>query len=511
MNRLFIPLAALLLTHLPAQLSWAQGEETLILPDFVDTKSARRMTLSEAITESIKNNLGIALKNEEVSISKSNLRARRGSYEPTLSANLDYNNSISPPATSQDGEAGSTFKNIGHRWSVALQQNLSVGTSFSLNFFNARSRSDLGTAVQPLNYGTNLSFSAQQPLLRGFSLDGDVPRAGILRAEFANQKSLEDKRGVIAAEVRRTEEAYWNLVQATRAYGVQNASLVNARQQLDLTQRQVQAGILAPADLIGSETSVAQRELQLMQAETRLESAMDGLRQNLNLPEDQWSQSLLATDLPTITPETLSLDEAMRDALKYRHEMKINAIDMEQSELDARLARNERLPELSLGMRYGLAGQSNSYSDSLDQLQGLGARDWGVFVNLSWAPLAREASANRDSVLSANTMVELRHQQFLNSLRNEVRASLRALEATRRRVAASEKFRLLAERSLEAERSRFLDGKSRNLDVSLREQDLAGARTAVISARIEFVKASSDLDLATGRLLQRKNIQLKVR
>jgi outer membrane protein TolC len=108
-------------------------------------------------------------------------------------------------------------------------------------------------------------------------------------------------------------------------------------------------------------------------------------------------------------------------------------------------------------------------------------------------------------------MVKLRHQQFLNSLRNEVRTSLRALEATRRRVAASEKFRLLAERSLEAERNRFLDGKSRNLDVSLREQNLAGARTAVISARIEFVKASSDLDLATGRLLERKNIQLGVR
>jgi outer membrane protein TolC len=511
MSKLFIAVLALFLAQLPAQPSWAESEEPLILPDFVDMKSAQRMTLNEAIAVAIKNNLGIALKNEELSIAKSNLRARRGSYEPKLAANFDYNNSVSPPATSQDGEAGSTFKNIGHRWSVALQQNLNVGTSFALSFFNNRSRSDLGTAVQPLNYGTNLSFSAEQPLLRGFSLDGDVPRAPILRAEFANQKSLEDKRGVIAAEVRRTEESYWNLVQATRAYGVTNASLVNARQQLDLTQRQVQAGILAPADLIGSETSVAQRELELMQAETNLEAAMDGLRHTLNLPQDKWSQSLLATDLPTITPRSVTLDEAMRDALMYRHEIKLNAIDMDLSELDERLARNNRLPDLSVGMRYGLAGQSDVYRDSLDQLQSLGARDWAVFVNLSWAPLGREASANRDTVLSANTMVKLRHQQFLNSLRNEVRTSLRALEATRRRVTASEKFRLLAERSLEAERNRFLDGKSRNLDVSLREQSLAGARTAVISARIEFVKASSDLDLATGRLLERKNIQLGVR
>ena len=158
---------------------WAQSEETLILPASVDMQSARRMTLNQALAEAIKNNLGIALKNEEVAIGRANLRARKGSFEPTLSANFDYNNSISPPTTLQDGEAGSTFKNVGHRWSVALQQNLSVGTNFSLNFFNARSRSDLGTAVQPLNYGSNLSLSVQQPLLRGFSLDGEVPRAPI--------------------------------------------------------------------------------------------------------------------------------------------------------------------------------------------------------------------------------------------------------------------------------------------------------------------------------------------
>lgn len=511
MSKKIIPLIALLWLQLAASTAWAQGEEALSLPDSVDMQNARRMTLSEALAEAIKNNLGIALKNEEVAIGRANLRARKGSYEPTLSANFDYNNSVSPPATSQDGAAGSTFKNVSHRWSVALQQNLSVGTNFSLNFFNARSRSDLGTAVQPLNYGSNLSMSVQQPLLRGFSIDGDVPRAPILRAEFANKKSLEDKRGLIAAEVRRTEESYWNLVQATRSYGVQEASLTNARQQLDLTQRQVKAGILAPADLIGSETTVAQRELELMQAETRLASAMDGLRMALNLPEKEWSRSLLATDLPTITPRQVTLEEAMQDALRYRPEVKINEINMELSALDERTASNERLPDLSVGMRYGLAGQSSLYTDSLDQLQGLGARDWGVFVNLSWAPLARAAAANRDSVLAANTMVKLRHQQFLSNLRNEVRSSLRSLEATRRRVTASEKFRLLAERSLEAERSRFLDGKSRNLDVSLREQNLAGARTAVISARIEFVKASSDLDLATGRLLERKSIKLQVR
>jgi outer membrane protein TolC len=491
--------------------SWAESEDELVLPESIDPGHVWRMSLNEALAIAIKNNLGIQVQNEQVAIGRANLRARKGSYEPNLTASYDYSDSISPPASSLDGAPGTTFQSLNQRWSVALQQRISTGTNLGLNFFSTRNKSSLGSAVEPLFYGSNLSVSVDQPLLRGFSIDGDVPGASILRAEFANKKNLEDKRGVIAGEVRRTEDAYWNLVQATRSYGVQYASLESAREQLDLTERQIKAGILAPADLIGSESSVAQRELELVQADNNLSSSMDALRHALNLPEEKWSQSLLAIDLPQITPRQVTLEQAMKDALANRHEIQVNKIDQEIAELNQRVADNNRLPDLNVGFRYGLAGQSNVYSGAIEQLQGLGARNWGVFVNLNWTPLGREASANQASNLSATRMLALQHQQFLNGLRNELRASLRALETSQRRVTASEKFRLLAERSLEAERNRFLNGKSRNLDVTLREDNLARARTAEISARIQFVKASSDLDLATGQLLERKNIQLSVR
>jgi outer membrane protein TolC len=505
-----ILVASLLLLAAPPSVR-AESLDDLVLPESVDQSNIRQISLQQALAIAIENNLGIQIQDQQVAIGKANLRASKGSYEPRVTANYDYSDNISPPASSLDGAPGSTFQSLNQRWSVALQQRISMGTNFALNFFSARNKSSLGSAVEPLFYGSNLSFSVDQPLLRGFSIDGEVPRASILRAEFANQKLLEDKRGLIAGEVRRTEDAYWNLVQATRSYGVQHASLENAREQLDLTQRQIKAGILAPSDLIGSESSVAQRELELVQADNSLAAAMDVLRHALNLPEEEWTQSLLATDLPEITPRQVSLEEAMRDALANRHEIQANKIDNDLAELNQRVADNNRLPDLSVGFRYGLAGQSNVYSGSLEQLQGLGARNWGVFVNLNWTPLGREASANQDSNLSATKVLALRHQQFMAGLRSELRASLRALETSRRRVAASEKFRLLAERSLEAERNRFLNGKSRNLDVSLREDNLARARTAEISARIQFVKASSDLDLATGQLLERKNIQLGIR
>ena len=118
------------------------AEEALVLPASVDRRTARRITLQEALVLSIENNLGIRLKNEEINIALANLIASKGRYEPKVSGNFDYNNSISPPPTLQDGELGSTFRNLSHRWSLTLQQNLSVGTNFSLAFANSRNRSD---------------------------------------------------------------------------------------------------------------------------------------------------------------------------------------------------------------------------------------------------------------------------------------------------------------------------------------------------------------------------------
>jgi outer membrane protein TolC len=352
---------------------------------------------------------------------------------------------------------------------------------------------------------------ARSTALQIRSSDGDVPRQTILRAEFDSQKTLHENKRVVASEVYQTEEAYWNLAQATRSYAVVHASLESAKEQFQLTQRQIEAGILAPADLINDESNVAQRELDLMQAEAGLQGAMDGLRSTLNLPKEEWSTPLLATDMPQVDQEPIDAEEAMQDALNYRAEMRVHEIDEQLSELDRRLAGNNRLPDLNVGFGYGLAGQSARYRNTIDEIRDLGARDWSVFVNLSWTPLGRETSANQEIVEASARVRKVQHQQFLAQLRTEIRNALRDVEASRREVAASEKFRSLAERSLEVERNRFLNGKSRNVDVTLREDSLASARMREISARIQYLKASGRLHLATGKLLDKKNIKLSVK
>jgi outer membrane protein TolC len=505
-----IAVSACVLLHSPAA-SAQSAEESLSLPQTLASQPIRKLSLQDALALAIENNLGIQIQSEQVAISKASVAASEGSFEPTLRATVNHNDSISPPASSVDGMLGQTFESQSQRWSASLGQRLSTGTTLSLDFFSSRNKNNSGSAVEPLFYGTNLAVSISQPLLRGFSLDRDIPRASILKAHFASKKDLEAKRIVIANHVLTTENAYWNLAEATRSYAVQEASLALAQEQLLLTEKQIAAGILAPADKISSESSVAQRELSLVQSEARLAGSMDALRLALNLPESSWNDTLIAVDRPQISSQQLSLETAMAMALEQRPEIHQNHLDQKSADVDRRVADNNLLPELDVGFSYGLAGQSNVYSGSLDQLQGLGARNWGVFANLSWSPLGKVAKANSASLQSSNKIRKLQYEQFLVRLRSEIRAALRTLETAERQVAASVKFRGLSERSLEAERKRFLNGKSRNLEVSRREEELAQARTAEISARIAFLKAKSALDLATGSLLANKNIRLEER
>lgn len=504
-----LPLVALSLHWLPTAQA-EDGSMDLVLPTSVARKSVRELSLHEAIQIAVKNNLGIKLQNTRVAIASANLRASRGIFEPTLSATVDHSDALSPPATTLDGMAGDVFSSVSQRWTIGIDQPTPWGTNLGISSTNSRFRSSAGSAVEPLLYGTNVSLSIEQALLRGFSLDRDIPKASILRAEFATQTALQEKRIVIAREVKRTEDAYWDLVRATRSYGVQLASLNLAREQLSLTQRQIDAGILAPADLIGSESAVAQRELALVQAEAGLSATMDVLRHTLNLPRSEWSQFLLAKDSPNVTPQTSTLEEATEIALRLRPEIRQHEITRELAALNSRVADNNRLPNLSVGARYGVVGQGNDYDASVSQLGGLGARNWGVFVRLSWAPLGRAASATADSVQGNAEIAALQREQFYVALQAELRSALRNLQTAQLSVTASIRFRELAQQSLDAERKRFLNGKSRGFEVSQREDALSQARTAELSSRIAFRKASTQLDLATGQLLERENIRLQV-
>jgi outer membrane protein TolC len=96
-------------------------------------------------------------------------------------------------------------------------------------------------------------------------------------------------------------------------------------------------------------------------------------------------------------------------------------------------------------------------------------------------------------------------------VRAQIREAMRAIQTAERQLHASAKFRDLAERSLDVEQRRFINSLSSNFLVAQRQAELAQARLAELEALIQHERASSDLQLATGELLEAHHLRFDLR
>lgn len=483
------------------------------LPESLAHPTPRRLSVREAVQLAVQNNLGVELSRQQLAIQRQGIPFARGRFEPTVTALFRHSDSASPPSTLQEGMPGQVLDVETNELNLGYRQQLSLGTTLGLDFGNSRSRSNLGSAVGPLLHTSVLNLRLVQPLLRGFAFDLEVPYADVLRAELSSEAARQAVVGVVMSTVRQAELEYWDLVFALKSHQVQQRSLELAREQVSLTERQIEAGIRPPSDLINAEGTLAQRELRLLQAENAILGVADQLRHLLNMPRGEWAVPLLPVDAPELRVVSVTLEGAYARALANRPELAQGRLAVNRAELDARVAENERLPRLDAELTYGLIGQNPSYGDTLSQLSSGDARTYSGALSFSWEPLNRAASARLETFRLTELAERTALEQRELDLQLELRAALRALDTALRSVSAAAKVRQLAERSLDAEQRLFQTGSgtSNSFFIAQRQDALAQAELDELSALIQHERARTALSAAMGVLLEERGIELGVR
>jgi len=484
------------------------------LPEAMQARPARVMSLSEAIQSAVQQNLGITLYREQWVAARRFIDVQWGrSFEPVLHANYSASEITTPPQLSllQNGDNAVVLNTKGGNWYVGVAQTLETATQLSVGYSAYRALTLPGQGAPPLLYTSGINFTLTQPLLKNFAFDMDVPRQDVLRARFDSDRAGQDARAAIIAAVKSTDDAYWDLVQALRTYTIRHDSLRLADDQLTLTQRQIDAGILAPSDLITVESTQAQRAYDLLQAESQVGTASDVLRTVLNLPQGDWERPLLPTDPPQFAERSMDLDNITQVALSNRPEAAQARIDVAKASLNTRMAKVDRLPQLDAVFNYGLAGQGVTYGDTTSQVFGANLPAWTATINFSWSPLMKASNANVDSLEATESSKHTAFEQLRINLYAELKNDLRNLDFAARQVRAAAKFRDLAQRALDAEQRKFLNGNnmSNNILVALKQDQLAQAQLAELTAVIAHHKASTAIDTAMGVLLEQRGIDLK--
>ena len=482
--------------------------EAPVLPDALQDGPPLALLLQDAVLLAIEGNLGIHLEREQRATQAGALLASHSTFEPRLSLAYDHSNSRTPPLSSFDGASDALFPTSTDRVVVGFAQALPTATEIGLDFTTLRTSSALGTAVEPLVVRDYLGISLRQPLLKGFGFDLRVSRARLLRATMSSKDAALQVRIVMADAVQATEDLYWDLVLALKTWQVEAGALQLAQNQLALTQRQIDGGVLPPSDLIQAEASLAQRELSMVRATAAIETARDRLQVVIGPGQDTWQRSILPLEVPTFAAMAPDLEAAFALADTSRPELAQARTGIALAAVNLAVATNELLPELSVDLGLGVVGQDTSGGAALRKLGTFEARAWSAGVAMSWSPALRAGVGGLRQAQAGKRTAATQLVQGEVAVQIEVRAAHRDLLTAGRQVVAAAKFRGLSERSLEVEQRRFLDGISSNFLVAQRQDDLAQARLAELAALVAHRKARTGWELATGQLLTARGIAI---
>ncbi len=476
------------------------------LPSELGVGQGLALLLQDAVERSVQGNLGIRLERERREDRAWGLVASHGAFEPELWLSYQHSSDRSPPASSVDGAADQLFLTGADGVRFGVSQVLPTATEVGLSFSSARTNSSLGTAVEPLVVRDYLGVTLRQPLLAGFAFDLRVPRARVLRAKMSSKQAALELAVRMADTVRATEDLYWDLVLALKAWEVGAGTLRLAEEQVELTRRQIDSGVLPPSDLIQAESTLARRQHAMARSTAAIGAAQDRLRLALGPDQDAWGDAILPISVPSFESAQIDLPAALEAAQAQRPELRQVQTELEQAGLAVAVATNAMLPELDLDVGLGVVGQDSSGGAAMQKLGTFEARAWSAGVSFRWTPALRASFGELQQAQSSRRAASTRLLQARVDVEAEVRAAQRELDTAARQVHAAARFRDLADRSLDVEQRRFLDGISSNFLVSQRQDEVAQARLAELSALVAHRKARTAWELATGQLLERRGI-----
>lgn len=513
------------------------------------------LTLDDAVRLALENNNDIEATRLDVAVSEHELTAARGAYDLRFTSETYFERSETPVASFLAGGQDGSLRTTEVAGRLGFEgQSKRAGGSYKFEFTSRRLSSN--NSFNDLNpyFAHGFSFSYTQPLLRGRKIDDTRRRIEIAKKNLSLTDAQFRRR---ATEViTNVEQAYWELAYALRNLQIQIDAVRQARAQAESDRRQVERGVIAPVDLLESETQVKNFEQGVYAAQEGVARAENGLKKML-APDRRaglWSKALLPVTPVNLVAPRVALEEAVRSALSNRLELAELGTAAEINRIDQRFYRDQTRPQIDLTATYGsnaLAGslrdEENPLVSGLVSLQnrvnelstlsglpvlptttfgtngdivggsGQSLRNLfaqnnptvkvGVRVSLPWRN--RTAKANYARSLTEGRRVENRRAKTEQDIEAEVRDSLQALRSSEARLAAAAAARSTAEQQYQSERRKFQSGMSTAYMVSQRQIDLINARGRELQAQTDLNKSAANFRRATGSTLQTHNVALR--
>src|SRR3954464_2010919 len=498
-----------------------------------DNRPVVGLTLDDAVKFALERNLDIAVQRLNPEINDIAYASIKSVYHPSVTSLISTQSTTaaSTSTTSGGSAAGQPIIVGTTNYNGGLAQSIPWGGGSATVTLNnpKNTTTSLNTLFNP-TFQPSWSGTYVQPLFRNLTIDST--RRSLRVTKINRDISDVQLRSTITNTLSNVRNAYWDYVFAVQSVDVARQSVALATQLVKYNQARVEVGAMAPIDFVQAQSQAATQQQLLVTAIGSMRTAELALKRLIvaGTQDPNWNVGLDPTDRPDFRSEPIDIEAAVRRALSERTDLQIAKKNIEANDVTLKYLVDQMRPQVDLSTTYGLVGLGGSqytyatdqvggtvnkiptgtipggYGNALSSLFGSQYPRWTVALNMSY-PLgvsSQEASVARARV--QQNQVAAQSKQIELQVATDVTNSAINVQSGVERVQAAQAARELAQRTLEAEQSKFEVGMSTNYNVILAQRDLATAQSNELQSILNYRKALVELERLQQTTLQNLNI-----
>ncbi len=487
------------------------------------------LTLKTFLELVLRNSTDINLSRLDVYTVADQIRSSKAVFDPSVTLGFTALRSVSPQFSQIAG--ASTLSSLTQNSSAGFSQLLPTGETAGVTFNASRSSTNSAFNLFNPSISGTLGFTFLQPLLQNrngiqFTAPQQIARTQLGITSRQSEAHIADLVATAAGQ-------YWDAIRARDNIKVLEQTLTLARKSYDRDKQALDLGALANLDIFQSETQVAARKRDLVQAQFAYRSALDGLRRVMgaDLTPEMRSTEIALSDDPSALPDRagiLPYEEALAAALRVRPEMDAAHRRITIDDLNARVARNLMTPRLDLsiqGSGVGLAGNqvnantalgitsrttSGGLANVLGDVLGFNSPTYGAGLQLTLPIKSTAARVQLADALIQKTRDQLTERQVRQQVIQDVRQAMNSIELANATIEAATIARDLAKKNVDAEQQKYELGTITAFELLDSQTQLAASESALLNAYVGYQQAFVSYQRATSTLLDGLGMVLEV-
>lgn len=379
--------------------------------------------------------------------------------------------------------------------------NLNAGFQNNTNY--GRTIGADNTYLNVNSNATSGSLSSDVTLWSGFRLQNSVKMADLdLRATLEDlQKAKDDIMLNITA-------SYLEILFSDELLTVAEDLQKITQLQIDRTVKLVEAGSLAKGSLLEIEAQYAREELNVVNAQNRLQLAYLTLYQLLELPSTE-SFKIEKPVLPEIDANISLMNtmDVFKNAVDIRPAVKGAEYRLESARKQLLISKGNMMPTLSFGGNY-YNSYNNKYMNQTgtkisfnDQLKNNERYGFGFTLNV---PIFNRYQA-RTGVSNSQIQVEntdLQLQNTKNILRKDIEQAFTNALAAFKRFVANQRTVISSKEAFRYTEEKFNVGMINSVEYNQSKNNLSTAQSDLLQAKYEYIFRTKILNFYNGQAIE---------